>query len=169
MHELFPAFYDLTADKLSTSWQEGIFVFDTNMLLNIYRYNDETRDRFIEILEKLNSRIWIPHQVANEYQDNRMEVIEQQLKAYSEVSQAIKNASNILDSLNHLNKKHSFIKIDELTEASKKALGAANKKLSQEQNQYKKEFENLRASDDRREKIEQLFQDRVGTPYSGFS
>ncbi len=165
MRELFPAFYDLTADKLSTLWQEGIFVFDTNMLLNIYRYNDETRDRFFEILGKLNSRIWIPYQVASEYQDNRMEVIEQQLKAYSEVSQAIKNASNILDGLNHLNKKHSFIKIDELTEASKKALGAANKKLSQEQNQYKREFENLRTSDDRREKIEQLFQDRVGTPY----
>jgi PIN like domain len=165
VRELFPAFYDLTPDKLSTLWHEGVFVFDTNMLLNIYRYNDETRDRFFEILGKLNSRIWIPYQVASEYQDNRIEVIEQQLKAYGEVSQAIKNASNILDGLTHLSKKHSFIKIDELIEIPKKALGEANKKLSQEQNQYKREFENLRTSDNRREKIEQLFQDRVGTPY----
>jgi hypothetical protein len=64
MHELFPAFYDLSDDEISKLWREGIVVFDTNMLLNVYRYNDETRDRFFEILDRLTTRIWIPYQVA---------------------------------------------------------------------------------------------------------
>src|SRR5260221_6409356 len=100
MHELFPAFYDLSDEKISELWQEGIFVFDTNMLLNIYRYTDESRNRFFEILDRLKNRIWIPYQVALEYQDSRVEVIEEQVKAYSVVSQAFKDAINILDRLN---------------------------------------------------------------------
>lgn len=47
MHELFPAFYDQLDDEISKLWQEGIFVFDTNMLLNVYRYNDETEIGFL--------------------------------------------------------------------------------------------------------------------------
>lgn len=165
MHELFPAFYDQLDDEISKLWQEGIFVFDTNMLLNVYRYNDETRDRFFEILNRLNNRIWIPYQVALEYQDDRVEVIEQQIKAYSEVSKAFDNALKILNSLNTLNKKHSFIKVDELIKAPKKALGAANAQLTQELTKYEKEYEKLKTSDNLRKKIAQLFQGKVGNPY----
>src|SRR5258706_6569124 len=158
MHELFPAFYDLSDDEISKLWQEGIVVFDTNILLNVYRYNDETRERLFEILDSLTNRIWIPYQVALEYQDNRIEVIEQQIKAYSEVSKAFKDALRILDGLNPLNKKHSFIKVDELTEAPKKALGAANEQLTQELTKYKTKYEELKASDHHRERIAKLFQ-----------
>jgi hypothetical protein len=46
-----------------------------------------------------------------------------------------------------------------------KSLGEANKKLSAGQQKDKQEFEKLKASDDYRERITQLFQSRVGTPY----
>lgn len=166
MRNLFPAFYELSDDEISSMWQEFIFVFDTNMLLNIYRYRDETRERFYEILDGLRSRIWIPYQVAREYQDNRIGVIEEQLKAYSEVSTALRHAINTLEGLNHLREKHSFIQVDELIEIPKKALRKANEKLSSDQIKYKTEYENLKSSDERREKIAHLFQGRIGDPYS---
>jgi len=53
MRNLFPGFYDRTAEELSMLWQEATFVFDTNMLLNLYRYQEETRKRFFEILDQL--------------------------------------------------------------------------------------------------------------------
>ena len=82
MKELFPGFYERTEEELAMLWGEATFVFDTNMLLNIYRYKEETRNRFFEILEQLKERIWTPHQAIYEYQNNRLEVIGQQLKVY---------------------------------------------------------------------------------------
>ena len=86
MRELFPGFYKRTDKELSECWQEGIFVFDTNMLLNVYRYASETRDRYFEILDILKKRnqLWIPYQAAYEYQDRRIDVIRGQLEPYTQ-------------------------------------------------------------------------------------
>ncbi len=111
-------------------WQEATLVFDTNMLLNIYRYQEETRKRYFEILEQLKERIWTPHQAIYEFQNNRLEVIGQQLKAYSEVSKALKDAQDLLKGLKHLNEKHRFIRIDEIIEDPIRVLAEANKNLS---------------------------------------
>lgn len=75
MRDLFPGFYKSTEQEISTLWQEGIFVFDTNMLLHVYRYSPETRERFFETLSQLKDRLWIPYQAANEYQDKRIMVV----------------------------------------------------------------------------------------------
>ena len=70
MRDLFPGFYTRTKEELSKLWGEGIFVFDTNMLLNVYRYKQKTRARYIEILDLLKQRdqLWIPypHEMRNE-------------------------------------------------------------------------------------------------------
>src|SRR5258706_16164073 len=102
MRDLFPGFYGRTGEELSMLWQEAAFVFDTSMLLNVYRYQEETRNRFFEILDRLQGRIWTPHQALYEYQNNRSEVISQQLKVYSEVSRTLKDAQALLEGLKYL-------------------------------------------------------------------
>jgi PIN like domain len=165
MEKQFPGFYDRTEEEFSMLWQEATLVLDTNMLLNVYRYREDTRERFIEILEQLKERIWIPHQAIYEYQNNRLEVIGQQLKVYSEVSKALKSAQAPLEGLEYLKEKHRFIKIDEIIEDPIRALAEANKKLSAGQHKGRQEFEKLKASDSYRERITQLFQSRIGDPY----
>src|SRR6266487_4233467 len=165
MEKLFPGFYDRTEEEFSMLWQEATLVLDTNMVLNVYRYREDTRERFFEILEQLKERIWTPHQVIYEYQNNRLEVIGQQLNVYSEVSKALKEAQAILERLKYLNEKHSFIKISEIIEDPIRALSEANKKLSAGQLKGRQEFEKLKASDSYRERITQLFQSRIGDPY----
>ncbi len=66
MRNLLPGFYKRSEEELSKIWQEGIFVFDTNMLLNVYRYKQKTRARYIEILDLLKQRnqLWIPYPAA---------------------------------------------------------------------------------------------------------
>jgi PIN like domain len=166
MRDLFPGFYHRTEEELSMLWREAILVFDTNMLLNIYRYHEETRKRFFEILEQFEHRIWIPHQALYEYQNNRLEVISQQSKVYGEVSKVLKEAQSLLLSLRHMEGKHSFIKIDDIIEAPIKSLREANDKLSTNQKTSKEEIEKLKVSDGYRERVAQLFQDKIGTPYS---
>ncbi|MFD9060175.1 PIN-like domain-containing protein [Kitasatospora purpeofusca] len=55
---------------------DGLVVIDTNVLLNLYRYDQEARADLISVLRKLDDRIWIPHQVAEEFWRNRESALE---------------------------------------------------------------------------------------------
>jgi hypothetical protein len=75
MKDLFPGYYSPSDEEFSELWQNCIFIFDTNVLLDFYEYNDETREDFFEVLEAIKDRLWIPHQVALEYHANRIKRI----------------------------------------------------------------------------------------------
>lgn len=45
-------------------WQNGVIVFDTNVLLNLYRYNEETRNELLKLMKSYQNRLWMPYQVA---------------------------------------------------------------------------------------------------------
>lgn len=62
MRELFPGYYRPTQEEFKQMWQECIFVFDANVLLNIYRYTAKTRGELLAIFEMLKERTWLPHQ-----------------------------------------------------------------------------------------------------------
>lgn len=64
------------AEKLSL-WNDPntVFVFDTNVLLDLYRLSAGASDKQIKNIKSLNSRVWIPFHVANEYAKNRCGVI----------------------------------------------------------------------------------------------
>ncbi|WP_087064180.1 PIN domain-containing protein [Intestinibacillus massiliensis] len=68
-------YIDLSKEDKETLWDNGIFVFDANVLLNLYRYSSRTSSILIGALEKLSERIWLPHQVAYEFMKNRCAVI----------------------------------------------------------------------------------------------
>lgn len=62
------------AEKLDL-WNHATFVFDTNVLLNLYRYSDKTRKSLLAALNKLQARLWMPNQVAREFMKNRKNAI----------------------------------------------------------------------------------------------
>ena len=68
MRELFRAYYPLSEDERDSAWSEGLIIFDTSALLNLYRYPLAARDRLIAVLDHLKERLWLPHQAALEYQ-----------------------------------------------------------------------------------------------------
>jgi predicted nucleic acid-binding protein len=49
----------------------GMVVLDTNVLLNLYRSNERTRQDTLAVLKKLRDRLWVPHQVLTEFWRNR--------------------------------------------------------------------------------------------------
>lgn len=78
MKEAFISFYENHEDNyLKSIWNSPNtrFILDTNVLLSLYSFQKESRDDFINILKFLNSRLWIPHHVALEFQRNRLKVI----------------------------------------------------------------------------------------------
>jgi len=99
MRKLFPEFNKPTKKELEKIWREAVFVFDTNVLLGLYRIPEQAREKMIAVLEKLKNenRIWIPHQVAKEFYTRRMDAIYNQNKSHDE---AIKNLKKIEEEIN---------------------------------------------------------------------
>ena len=73
-------------------WETAVFVFYANVLLNLYRYQSSTRDDLIKVLKKLSDRIWIPYHVGLEFGRNRLNVIAEQKKRFSEVRNAVEKS-----------------------------------------------------------------------------
>ena len=162
MRDLFPGFYEPTEQEIAKLWQEGIFVFDTNMLLHIYRYSPDTRERFFETLSRLSERIWIPDQVAFEYQDRRVGVISEQIKAYDDVADLLDTTLRGLKSkLEPLKKRHAFIDPVQLTEEITKAVTEAKSSVLKAKSEHPK----YKEADPLRERIDELFHGRVGKSY----
>lgn len=160
MRQLFPVYYKPTDDEFSKMWQEGIFTFDANVLLNIYRYSPETRERFFEVLQRLKTRIWVPHQAAHEYHKHRLNKISDQFKAFEDIE---KHLNTSLKELEDNHRKHPFgIDVSPLTKIIKNTIERA-KPVLQEINSQRC---SLLASDSFRETIAELFAGKVGEPYS---
>ncbi|MGV9885859.1 PIN-like domain-containing protein [Streptomyces sp. NPDC003395] len=51
--------------------KSGMVVLDTNVLLNLYRSNQRTRQDTLAVLRRISGQLWIPHQVLTEFWRNR--------------------------------------------------------------------------------------------------
>lgn len=163
MKGLFPQYDDSSNQDYGVAWKESLFVFDTNLLLNLYRYQSSTRDELLKVLGQLSGRIWIPHHVALEFQRNRLKVIAEQTRRFTEVRRTIEKARSglfaDLDKL-QLQKRHSLINPQGLTVGFEKLTNDFLTELDQLQETQQK----LSAPDPLKHKIEELFDGRVGEP-----
>lgn len=75
LEDLFPGYYAPSGDSLSALWSEGLFVLDSNVLLDLYMVPDQTRRQTLDALSKLKQRLWLPYQSALEFQRLRIKMI----------------------------------------------------------------------------------------------
>ena len=70
MKDTFPEYY--SSPNFNELWKSAVFVFDANVLLDLYRLAPKTSMGLLGVLENLSNeeRIWIPHQFAYEYHKN---------------------------------------------------------------------------------------------------
>lgn len=72
MNTRYPEYKQLTSDAINAIWGKAVIVLDTNILLNLYRYSEETRDDILAVMESMKDRLWMPYQVGLEYFNNRI-------------------------------------------------------------------------------------------------
>ena len=89
-------FRQLSEEDFKSLCKTAVFVFDANVLLNLYRYQESTRDDLLNVIKKLGDRIWIPYHVGLEFERNRLIVIAEQEKRFSEVRKTVKKSKNNL-------------------------------------------------------------------------
>ena len=156
MKDLFPGHFKESQENLREVWDTCVFVFDANILLNLYRYSDTTRNEFLRLLEKIKDRVWLPHRAAEEYLNNRLSVIDQQEQSYDATINSINNLKNDLDNA----RQHPFV--------SKKTMHKVDSVfngLCEELSQNKKVHTQRISNDEIKSAISQIFENRVGFPF----
>ncbi|MFZ2026340.1 MAG: PIN domain-containing protein [Microgenomates group bacterium] len=162
----FFEYYQLSEEEIKKLWSESLFIFDANVLLDLYRYTKETSDDLIEIMKKLKkqNQLWIPHQVGYEFHKHRREIIYKQKRAYDKavsifregLVQYIDSSLNTQDCI-----QHPYIK----GEKYKQELMDAAKKITIELDSLKRSHPKLEKEDKILEAITECFADCTGNPY----
>lgn len=163
MKNTFKGFYQLDEDEFSQIWEKATFVFDANVLLNLYRYQEDTVKELLKVIEYLkdNGRIWIPYHVALEYQKNRLKVIAEQNIKFEKVEKAIKKGiSSIENEFNslELKKRHSTIDPDNFI----KQINSLSETFLTELNAKKERHFSVTSEDSVRQRLDDLFKDKIG-------
>lgn len=73
MRSAFYEYYSLSKKEIDRLWVEGTIVFDTNVLLSLYRLSEDSREEILRVMDGYKNRLWIPNQVGFEYHENRLE------------------------------------------------------------------------------------------------
>lgn len=85
MRNAIRPYIGLTKEEKNKLWDNATFVFDTNVYLDLYRYSKKTRDALLDAMNKMNTRIWMPYQVAEEYARHRPKTIFDCKERYSKI------------------------------------------------------------------------------------
>jgi PIN like domain len=162
----FKGFIGYTEDEFRELWKKAIFVVDTNILINFYKYKSKQSTKsLLDILKKLkeSERLWIPHQVALEYFFNYEDNMYKQNEGYNllgkELMKLKKEAERILSSVKS---KHPYIMTDKF-QFFIKNMEISNQRL---QEQLEGEIENLPDSKIIQKDLLDLLEGLVGEPYS---
>lgn len=165
MKGLFPQYDNTNVVNYSETWKTALFVFDTNILLNLYRYQSKTCEELITVITELSERIWIPHHVALEFQRNRLSVIAAQGRKFSDIRNILTKAKTGLSteiSKLSLQKRHALIDTDSLLSEFDELVKKFLEQLDQQQQSQQRPTE----KDPLKYRIEELFHEKVGTPFS---
>lgn len=156
MKDLFPGHFKESDESLREVWETSLFVFDANILLNLYRYSDTTRNELLRILNKLKNRAWLPHRAAEEYLNNRLTVIDQQEKSYDDTVKLIESLQRDLDN----SRQHPFV-----SKGVMRKVNSVFDEICNELKSNKSVHTGRISSDEIKDSIAKIFENSVGIPY----
>ncbi len=156
MKKLFPGYVLKSEADIVRILNEGLIVFDSKVLLNLYRYSESTTNALFEIIEKFAERVYLPHQAALDYNRNRIDIILQQHQVYEHLQ---KNLNNILVEIQSDNKQPF------LSPLLKDKIEASFDEIQEEVSKSKKRFERYIYDDPIFERVDTIFTSRISNSY----
>jgi hypothetical protein len=138
--------------EIKELWKNAYFTFDTNSLLNLYRYSQSTRTDLIDLISKLDRRVFLTNQVAFEFSKNRLETINAIITYNREFLKEIEKIKDNVISFNA-----SPFLSHNLTEKLAEIIAEINKEVNENIKLYDKYF----SSDILYELLNLVFKDKV--------
>ncbi|KQL36248.1 hypothetical protein AN960_16635 [Bacillus sp. FJAT-25509] len=165
MLEKFRGFISYTEDELKDLWDKAVFVVDTNILINFYKYTTkESTQSLLDILKTLKEkgRLWIPHQVALEYFFNHEDNMFKQHEGYDLLGKELKKLKDdAKKTLSNVKSKHPYIMTDNF-QFYLDGLELANEQV---QDQIKREIDSLPDFNTIQKDLLSLLDGIIGVPY----
>ncbi len=156
MKKLFESRYNKDAEFYENLLSNATVVLDTNVLLRLYKFSEPTRNYFLEVLFSIKDRLWLPYQVGNEFFANRLSVICEQIKSYTEFEKNINSIKTKLDD----KRSHPF-----LSENILDMLNSSFAEVTADLHDSKKKYEDLINNDIILHKILELYEGKAGKEY----
>jgi hypothetical protein len=161
LKDKFSEYYPLNDSQIKHHWQNDVFSFDANVLLNLYRYTPKTRDAFFSLLDKIKDRIWISYQAAHEYQKNRLIVINAQKEAYQEIRDTLEKKKNEIEAKLNGFTKHPYLQASDL----KKQIESAFKAISRDLDKLQENHPDYLSQDPIFDRLTALLDKRIGDDF----
>jgi PIN domain-containing protein len=160
MKKAFPGYQSRTPSKL---WASCIFAFDANALLDLYRMTGESRAQLLSILDRLKDRVWLPHQAALEYLENRFEVIRVGIELRARISKWTHDATERFRKEFDRYRQYQWVDVERWV----KILSRTCEEIDQQLDKEKWELEGFENFDPIEKRLSEIFADeRLGKPYS---
>ena len=160
MKNIFKEYHQFTKQEFQQLWKDCLFVFDSNTLLNMYRYSRATVNAYFDVLNELKKKkqLWIPYQVGYEFYENRINVISEYEKSYDEILSIIEKAKSNIEAKY---KNHPFLDLCKIIEMMNRGLSGVERKITQAKKDHPKWLE----KDEVLDKLNQIFQGNIGNNY----
>ena len=164
MKSKFPGYIDDYLENNILNSEKVIVVFDTNILLNLYRYEKKIVNDILMQMKSLKKNkffeIWLPHQVALEFNLQRKSTFKKQEKAVQSIKDEFRSFKKKIEG-------HSIVggKNSELFPL-KKELGAHFDKIANVINSHLPQQNRVKRKDSVIDHIYEIFDGLVGDCYS---
>jgi len=166
MKQMFRGFYRHTDEEYNDLWSKGTFILDASVLCNLYRLPRNASDEMLAVLKNISDRLWVPHHAALEFHRNRLSIISEQKRRFTEVRNVFnatrKEFESGLTKLN-LSKRHSVIKPDEFKQKFKDLLDLFEKELAEHESMQS----DVSDPDALLTKLDELLDNKIGAPLKG--
>jgi PIN like domain len=163
MRDEFPGYYRPSEDQFKQLWDSALIVPDTNVLLTLYRLSEPTQKRLQDILEALKDRLFLSHQVGFEFQENRLEVIDDQKKAYKDLLARIEKFP---DAVASDLREHPRLSVEDIEDRLRSALLPVRECVEEVQSEHPDPITDGDAigADSVRDLLDNMFKGRIGPP-----
>lgn len=159
MELLFPEFFINKEENIDKILNNGIIVFDTNVLLNLYEYSDTTAEAYLSAMETLKEKVWMPNWVIYEFLENRENVICKQENKYKELNNSIKILAQ-----EYVEEKYHPLIDKKLFDEYNKVANGLKKHIEDKQNKFIET--NSLDKDNKINRLNVLFSSSIGKKYN---
>ncbi|MFI1212044.1 PIN domain-containing protein [Streptomyces sp. NPDC020802] len=166
----FEGYTRRSGTEYESAVREYLVSVDTNVLLELYRFTPEARKEFFEVLRKLGDRLWIPHQVVQEYFNRRANAVKEHLELYSTIPDALsEHKKKALDELNRFANRCSLGSADrlKLTKPIEEAFEAVGNEVVRRGKDLDISLESMISDDHVLATLAQILDGKTGAPFSG--
>ncbi|MBC8881745.1 PIN-like domain-containing protein [Pseudomonas cerasi] len=166
---------DLDEEEFDSMWERAIFIFDANVLLDLYRLPKSAKNELLSVLQnpEIKNRIWISFQGLLEFLNNRHDTIGDQKNKFemvrSKLREAIAGYNGVFSTLTtelaklKLRQRHSLIDPERFIspENIKGGIHFVNEFL-ENLNELEEKQSDVHHKDDTKEHVLDLFNGKVG-------